>query len=99
MRPLVLHASALNDDEYSFYTTSLADLALQPEEEHSEPRDDAYFLALSVGVRETRAWLRGRFSSIPASTVDSVRGRCLRSSLAIHSHRIVCRFSSSSIPT
>ena len=77
MRPLVLHASALNDEEYSFYTSSLADLAIQSDDDSNELHDDAHFLALSVGVRETRAWLRGRFSNMPASTVDSVCDGCL----------------------
>jgi hypothetical protein len=74
MRPLDLHVSALNDDEYTFYTTSLNDLALKSDDiDDDEPHDDDYFHSLSIGVRETRAWLRGRFSNIPASTIDSVR--------------------------
>lgn len=70
MRPLDLHISALNDDEYALYTGALHDLALQID---GDTHDDTYYQTLSVGVRETRAWLRGKFSSVPAPDVDSVR--------------------------
>ncbi|KDQ50035.1 hypothetical protein JAAARDRAFT_51495 [Jaapia argillacea MUCL 33604] len=73
MRPLTLHISALNDAEYSVYTTSLHDLA-----ELSEPgdcdaiRDDAYYERISVGVREVRAWLRGRYPELHVSDLDMI---------------------------
>jgi len=69
MRQLDLHISALNDYEYTFYTTSLNDL----EDVSDVLRDDVYYQSLSVGVREVRAWLRGRFSNIPAQDIDRVR--------------------------
>jgi hypothetical protein len=54
MRPLLLHVPALSDEEHSLYT-SLADVAIQPDDGSNELHDDAYFLGLSVGVRGTRA--------------------------------------------
>lgn len=70
MRQLSLHVSALNDSEYDFYTTSLIDLA----EDESEPtaRNNEYLDNLAVGVREARAWMKGRFSHIPVSKIDEV---------------------------
>ncbi|KAG9220178.1 hypothetical protein CCMSSC00406_0007127 [Pleurotus cornucopiae] len=70
MRQLSLHVSALNDSEYDFYTTSLIDLA----EDESEPtaRNNEYFDNLAVGVREARAWMKGRFSHIPVSKIDEI---------------------------
>lgn len=72
MRPLVLHASALSDAEYDLYTTSLRDIALTDDDGNKE---DAYFEKISVGVREARAWLRGRYSHIPAQVIDGVSGK------------------------
>ena len=71
MRQLALHASALNDAEYDYYTSSLADIA----ENDSDPNaahDDAHYERISIGVRETRAWLRGRYGQVPASTIDGI---------------------------
>lgn len=68
MRRLDLHVSALNDAEYELYTTSLADITLDSD----SPHDDAYFQRQSIGIREARAWLRGRYSHVPAATLDSV---------------------------
>jgi hypothetical protein len=67
MRPLVLHVSALNDAEYVLYTAALTDLALPNGEGSSIDHG-----TLSVGVREARAWLRGRYSGVPAGGIDSV---------------------------
>jgi hypothetical protein len=75
MRPLTLHASALNDDEYNLYTSSILDLALNGSNysDHSHTRDDTFYEQISVSVRETRAWLRGRYPDIQVSTIDAVR--------------------------
>lgn len=66
MRPLTLHASALNDDEYALFTSSLADLvAPDPAPtEHEKPL---------ISTREVRAWLRGRYAELPLSELDAVR--------------------------
>ncbi|CCM01084.1 uncharacterized protein FIBRA_03132 [Fibroporia radiculosa] len=64
MRPLVLHSSALNDAEYAVYTSSLRDLA-----EDGEPHTEQDF---KVGVREARAWLRGRYSTLVPGVIDSI---------------------------
>ncbi|KAG1772920.1 hypothetical protein EV702DRAFT_976478 [Suillus placidus] len=68
MRPLILHVSALNDLEYNLFTSSLNDLALSPLTLH----DDAHFEAMSVGVREVRAWLRGRYPHLPTADIDKI---------------------------
>jgi hypothetical protein len=73
MRPLNLHISALNDVEYGLFTSSLRDLALTDDVERPhDVHDDAYYDQMSVGVREVRAWLRGRYSQLPAPDIDSV---------------------------
>jgi collagen type III alpha len=75
MRPLRLHASALNNDEYDLYTSSLKELAEIEEGEGGGGQDDEYFERITLGVREVRAWIRGRYSSLPAATVDTVSSR------------------------
>lgn len=74
MRRLSLHASALNDAEYELYTTSLGDLTEtgNSNDDTNASYDDAYYDRLTVGVREARAWLRGRYSHISVSDIDSV---------------------------
>ncbi|KXN87266.1 hypothetical protein AN958_08998 [Leucoagaricus sp. SymC.cos] len=47
MRPLTLHASALNDDEYDFYTNSILDLALC-DSTASNVRDYAFYEQISI---------------------------------------------------
>jgi hypothetical protein len=71
MRPLTLHVSALNDAEYQFYTSSLNDL-LDPEPK--TVKDDAYYDRAVVGVREARAWLRGRYRDLNVNDIDTVSG-------------------------
>ncbi|KAJ7478268.1 hypothetical protein FB451DRAFT_1452585 [Mycena latifolia] len=61
-RRLSLHPSALSDAEHALFTASLADLA-------DNAGDWAH---ASVSVREARAWLRGRYASLPAGTVDEI---------------------------
>ncbi|EKM56248.1 uncharacterized protein PHACADRAFT_253274 [Phanerochaete carnosa HHB-10118-sp] len=70
MRPLTLHASALTDPEYSLYTTALLDLA--GEDTFSHPHDDSYYAALVVSARETRAWIRGRYTELQPAQVDAI---------------------------
>ena len=73
MRPLTLHASALTDPEYTLYTTALLDLAGEDSEETAAvPHDDSYYAALSVSAREVRAWIRGRYTTLPPTQVDTV---------------------------
>ncbi|KAI0058536.1 hypothetical protein BV25DRAFT_1902095 [Artomyces pyxidatus] len=68
MRPLTLHVSALNDDEYDLFTSSFADLAASD----TSPIDDAQFEKLSVSIREARAWLRGRYADFPVADLDEI---------------------------
>jgi hypothetical protein len=85
MRRLALHASALSDAEYELYTAILRDIALADDDNatgSSGATDDAYFESLNIGVREVRAWLRGRYSSLPSSTIDQV---CFLGILSAHS--------------
>ncbi|KAI6134828.1 hypothetical protein EDD17DRAFT_1548956 [Pisolithus thermaeus] len=72
MRPLTLHASALSDVEYDLYTSSLNDLCVTNDTDPSIARDDAHFETTTVGVREARAWLRGRYHDLPASDIDDI---------------------------
>lgn len=70
MRHLSLHISALNDAEYALYTSSLNDIA---DDAQSTTHDDTYYEQMKIGVREARAWLRGRYSHVPATSIDAVR--------------------------
>lgn len=86
MRKLALHASALNDAEYDLYTQSLKEIVLGDCDEGDDSAragqkgeggasGDAYYERMTVGVREARAWLRGRYSSLSAGVIDGVRCR------------------------
>ncbi|KAG1726029.1 uncharacterized protein EDB91DRAFT_1061853 [Suillus paluster] len=70
MRPLTLHVSALNDLEYNLYTSALNDLAASPNT--TTFYDDAHYEAMSVGIREVRAWLRGRYPHLLAADIDEI---------------------------
>ena len=76
MRSLFLHVSALNDDEYTLFTSSFADLVAP------DPplKADDDFEKLAVSIREARAWLRGRYPDLPVSDLDQV---CISLSLAL----------------
>jgi hypothetical protein len=69
MRALTLHVSALNDAEYDTYTDALNDLTTDGKHALTS---DQYYDKVKVGVREVRAWLRGRFSTVPITDIDSV---------------------------
>ncbi len=64
MRRLELHSSALSDDEYQYFTTSFSQIAL--DDVHDDFEDH------SLRIREARAWLRGRYSHLPAHRIDEV---------------------------
>lgn len=68
MRSLFLHVSALNDDEYTLFTSSFADLVAPDPPLKSD--DD--FEKLAVSIREARAWLRGRYPDLPVSDLDQI---------------------------
>ncbi|KAH7881884.1 hypothetical protein F5I97DRAFT_462945 [Phlebopus sp. FC_14] len=70
MRPLTLHVSALSDLEYNLYTASLDDLSVTSDTD--AVHDDGYYERMTVGVREARAWLRGRYLDLPASDIDAI---------------------------
>ena len=69
MRSLSLHVSALNDDEYTLFTSSFADLVASDVPLTTD--DD--FEKHTVSVREARAWLRGRYPDLPMTDLDQVR--------------------------
>ncbi|KAF5323231.1 hypothetical protein D9619_013526 [Psilocybe cf. subviscida] len=72
-RRLALHASALSDAEYAVYTGSLKDLVLGDSDAHEGGgEDDEYFARMQMGVREARAWLRGRYADVPVQTIDTI---------------------------
>jgi hypothetical protein len=68
MRPLTLHASALSHAEYGLYTATFQELV----DERAEHQPDAYYEDTTVGVREARAWLRGRYPELSAADLDLV---------------------------
>ncbi|ESK92737.1 hypothetical protein Moror_15910 [Moniliophthora roreri MCA 2997] len=71
LRRLDLHVSALSDAEYSLYTSSLADITLIDEQD-AKGHDDAYYEELTLSLREARAWLKGRYSHVPAAVIDNI---------------------------
>ena len=77
-RRLSLHASALSDNEYQLYTTSLLSIVSVEDDgavsslQSSNNMDDAYYENMKINVRETRAWLRGRYSHLPSLIIDKV---------------------------
>ncbi|KAI0259071.1 hypothetical protein BC834DRAFT_661855 [Gloeopeniophorella convolvens] len=68
MRSLFLHLSALNEDEYALFTSSLTDLVASD----TPPLDDEQFEKQSVSIREARAWLRGRYADLPVTDLDEI---------------------------
>jgi hypothetical protein len=73
MRRLELHASALSDAEYDFFTKSLVEIADDDVEPASgTTSDDVRFEEMRIGVREARAWFRGRYSRVPLPIIDGV---------------------------
>lgn len=80
MRPLVLHVSALSNEEYDLYTRSLDEL-IGLSDNGSTPllnqaEVGAYYSRASVNLRDTRAWLKGRYPYASLVDIDAV---CLHS--------------------
>lgn len=73
MRLLTLHSSTLND-VYATYAACLRDLSEDDDNDQNAavPRADSFYEDFSVGVREARAWLRGRYRSLAPGVLDSV---------------------------
>jgi len=72
MRKLALHASALNDAEYTLYTSSLKEIAFADDEPALDvDENDAFYERITIGVREARAWFRGRYAHVGAA-IDGV---------------------------
>jgi hypothetical protein len=86
MRPLTLHVSALTDNEYDLYTRLFIELADDCDVDPrtiNKPRSNNFFEHSTVGVREARAFLRGRYTDLSPSTVDSV---CTMPTIALDYH-------------
>ena len=69
MRPLTLHASALNNEEYDEYTKALRELG---EVSSEQTQDEEWYERVELGIREVRAWLRGRYSSLSVGGLDQI---------------------------
>lgn len=71
-RPLTLHSSALSDAEHDLYTESLKDILSPLPTQDSLESDQRFFEHATVGVREARAWIRGRYSTVSNEQVDGI---------------------------
>ena len=71
MRRLYLHVSALNDAEYNLYVADLMELSFTGR--YPAMRQDEDYDRVIIGVREVRAWFRGRYRSVTVADVDTVR--------------------------
>ena len=72
-RRLFLHASALSGPEYATYTAAMRDILddkLMPGANVTNSDDDE-IERVKLGVREVRAWVRGRYPSVV--NADKVR--------------------------
>lgn len=69
MRGKSLHPSALSPFEYQLFYSALEDL----EPKIGDYQDDVVYTKLTVITRDVRAWLRGRYLHIQASSIDLVR--------------------------
>lgn len=67
-RRLFLHISALTDGEYAVYTAALHDIL----DAASPACSEADLENTLLGVREVRAWMRGRYRDV--ADIDQVRG-------------------------
>lgn len=63
-RPLTLHVSALSNAEYNAYTANLA--------EATAPMPNVAWEDVSMGVREARGWIKGRYG-VDGGVIDQVR--------------------------
>ncbi|KAI0290722.1 hypothetical protein BC826DRAFT_1025903 [Russula brevipes] len=68
MRSLFLHVSALNDDEYTLFTSSFLDIVASD----APLTADDDFEKHTVSIREARAWLRGRYPDLPVTDLDQI---------------------------
>lgn len=76
-RRLFLHPSALSDAEYSVYVDALHDVLDEPGLKNiptgGSGLPDEDLEARMIGVREARAWMRGRYRDVKVSEIDNVR--------------------------
>lgn len=73
MRKLFLHSSALSGPEYATYTAAMRDILddkLVPGAGVTNSDDDE-IERMKLGVREVRAWVRGRYPNV--GNADQVR--------------------------
>ncbi|KZV80295.1 hypothetical protein EXIGLDRAFT_845682 [Exidia glandulosa HHB12029] len=67
-RPLTLHLSALSDDEYTLYTSSLSEISTPPP---SNDGNDSWWEDRIVSLREARGWMRGRYG-VDGVVIDKI---------------------------
>ncbi|KZV91915.1 hypothetical protein EXIGLDRAFT_718839 [Exidia glandulosa HHB12029] len=67
-RPLTLHLSALSDDEYTLYTSSLSEISTPPP---SNDGTDSWWEDRIVSLREARGWMRGRYG-VDGVVIDKI---------------------------
>lgn len=72
-RRLFLHLSALSDSEYAVYIDALRDLLDDEDPDRRASRlPDEELERRTVGLREVRAWMKGRFRDIGTAEIDKV---------------------------
>ena len=72
-RRLFLHLSALSDTEYAVYIDALRDLLEDDDPDRPVPRlPDDELERRTVGLREVRTWMKGRFRDIGTGEIDKV---------------------------
>ena len=78
-RPLILHVSALSNEEFDLYTRYLQELATLDRigTGSSAVPDGHYYEQLSFNAGETRAWLKGRYPYVTIEKIDSASQRKL----------------------
>ena len=77
-RRLFLHLSALSDDEYAVYLGALRDvLDVEDDGDGStktmREEDEFELEGREIGVREVRAWMKGRYRDVRPGDIDKVR--------------------------
>jgi len=90
-RPLTLHLSALSDDEYTLYTSSLSEISSPPSSPSSSTPKDAYWEDRIVSLREARGWMRGRYG-VEGGVIDTVRALPLQCVFAACERLTSCGF-------
>ena len=72
---MFLHISALSDEEYLVYTSALRDV-LDIDQADAKlgkyGEEEELLEGMEVGVREVRAWMKGRYRDVQGADIDKV---------------------------